>query len=33
MPPKVDPRNLIILIVMAVVGFYVTAYVVRRFGD
>jgi hypothetical protein len=31
--PRVDLRNILILIGMAVVGFYATTYVVRRYGD
>lgn len=33
MPFSASPKNLIIILVMAVVGFYVTATLVNKFGE
>jgi hypothetical protein len=33
MPFKIDVRNIAIILIMAVVGFIATTYVIRRFGD
>lgn len=31
--PRVDGRNIILLLVMSIVGFYVTTYILKKFGD
>lgn len=31
--PKIDARNLAIILTMAVVGFFATTWLVKRYGD
>ena len=31
--PKIDLRNLAIILMMAVVGFFITTWLVKKYGD
>lgn len=30
---RIDPKNLVILVILSIVGFYVTSYVLGKWGD